>query len=127
MRFLIDECLSPKLVMTAREAGHEAYHVAHVGKAGWMDWDVARYALEGDFVIVTNNADDFRLLYSNASLHAGLVLFIPSVDRAAQQKLFRRALDDVRVKGELINQVLELDFDGDEITYTRSKLPAGRS
>jgi predicted nuclease of predicted toxin-antitoxin system len=124
MRFLIDECLSPELAATAREAGHEAYHVAHVGKAGWMDWDVARYAQEGDFVVVTNNADDFRLLYANAQLHAGLIIIVRNVGRAAQQELFQGALDDVRVKGELINQVLEIDSDGDEITYTRWNLPA---
>ena len=60
MRFLIDECLSVDLVAVARQAGHDAQHVAHVGKAGWKDWNVARYAAAGDFVLVTNNASDFR-------------------------------------------------------------------
>jgi len=62
MRFLIDECLSIDLVSVAGQAGHEAQHVARVGKAGWKDWNVARYAAEGDFVVVTNNASDFRRL-----------------------------------------------------------------
>ena len=35
MRFLIDECLSTRLVSVARQVGHDAQHVAHVGKAGW--------------------------------------------------------------------------------------------
>jgi predicted nuclease of predicted toxin-antitoxin system len=56
MRFLIDECLTIDLLSIAGQAGHEAQHVAHVGKAGWKDWNVARYAAEGDFVVVTNNA-----------------------------------------------------------------------
>jgi predicted nuclease of predicted toxin-antitoxin system len=34
MRFLIDECLSIDLVSVAHQAGHEAQHVARVGKAG---------------------------------------------------------------------------------------------
>lgn len=56
MRFLIDECLTVDLVAVAGQLGHEAHHVAHVGKAGWKDWNVARYASDGDFVLVTNNA-----------------------------------------------------------------------
>ena len=54
MRFLIDECLTIDLVSIASQAGHEAQHVAHVGKAGWKDWNVARHAAAGDFVLVTN-------------------------------------------------------------------------
>ena len=60
MRFLIDECLSVDLVIVDRETGHEAQHVAHVGRPGWKDWNVAHYANDGDFVLVTNNASDFR-------------------------------------------------------------------
>ena len=60
MRFLINECLSVDLVTVAGESGHEAQHLAHVGRAGWKDWNVVRYAGEGDFILVTNNASDFR-------------------------------------------------------------------
>ena len=60
MRFLIDECLTVDLVSVAGQAGHDAQHVAHIGRAGWKDWNVVRYARDGDFVLVTNNATDFR-------------------------------------------------------------------
>jgi predicted nuclease of predicted toxin-antitoxin system len=63
VRFLIDECLSVDLVSVARESGHKAQHVAHVDRAGWRDCNVVRYASDGDFVLVTNNASDFRQLY----------------------------------------------------------------
>jgi predicted nuclease of predicted toxin-antitoxin system len=89
VRFLIDECLSVDLVATAGQSGHEARHVAHVGRAGWKDWNVARYANDGDFVLVTNNASDFRQLYAAEPLHAGLVILIPNVGRVLQQRLFR--------------------------------------
>ncbi len=69
MRFLIDECLSIDLVSIASQAGHEAQHVAHVGNAGWKDWNIARHAAEGDFVLVTNNASDFRMLCGAAVVH----------------------------------------------------------
>ena len=44
MRFLIDECLSVDLVTVAGECGYEARNVTHVGRAGWKDWNVVRYA-----------------------------------------------------------------------------------
>jgi len=127
MRFLIDECLSIDLVSAAGQAGHEAQHVARVGKAGWKDWNVARYAAEGDFVVVTNNASDFRRLYAMQLLHAGLVIIIPSVNRMQQQQLFLGALDELARFGELINRVLEVDIDDDEVTFKLYDLPADSS
>jgi predicted nuclease of predicted toxin-antitoxin system len=56
VRFLIDECLSVHLVAVARQAGHDAHHVAYIGRAGWKDWNVVRYTRDGDFILVTNNA-----------------------------------------------------------------------
>jgi hypothetical protein len=60
----------------------------HVGKAGWKDWNVARYAGEGDFIVVTNNGDDFRKLYATQSLHAGLIILVPNDGREVQKQLF---------------------------------------
>jgi hypothetical protein len=67
------------------KAGHDARHVAHVGKAGWKDWNVARCARDEDFILVTNNASDFRRLYATEPLHAGLVILIPALGRILQQ------------------------------------------
>jgi predicted nuclease of predicted toxin-antitoxin system len=127
MRFLVDECLSIDLVAVAQKAGHDAYHVAHVGKAGWKDWNVARHAREGDFVLVTNNASDFRRLYAAQPLHAGLVIIIPNVGRVMQQQLFLGALEQLAAIGEPINQVLEVDLDGEDVTFALYDLPADLS
>jgi predicted nuclease of predicted toxin-antitoxin system len=124
MRFLIDECLSIDLVLVASRAGHEAQHVARVGKAGWKDWNVARHAAEGDFVLVTNNGSDFRRLYATQPLHAGLVIIIPNVNRVGQQRLFLGALDELARFGEPVNHVLEVDIEGDEVTFKFYELPA---
>ncbi|MGH7079986.1 MAG: DUF5615 family PIN-like protein [Acetobacteraceae bacterium] len=123
MRFLIDECLSTSLVAVAGKAGHDAQHVAHIGKAGWKDWNAARYAREGGFVLVTNNASDFRRLYAIEPLHAGLVILIPAVGRALQQKLFQAALDELAVTGEPLNRVLEVDLAGADVVITAYDLP----
>ena len=47
----------------------------------------AKSAAEGDFVVVTNNASDFRRLYATQPLHSGFVIIIPSVNRVGQQRL----------------------------------------
>ncbi len=125
MRFLIDECLNVDLVAVAGRAGHEAHHVARVGKSGWKDWNVARYARGGDFILVTNNASDFRRLYAAQPLHAGLVILIPAVDRILQQRLFKTALDELAILGEPLNRVIEVDLDGDDVTFAIYDLPAG--
>jgi predicted nuclease of predicted toxin-antitoxin system len=124
VRFLIDECLSVDLVTVAGEAGHEAQHIARIGRAGWKDWNVVRYARDGDFVLVTNNASDFRHLYAAQPLHAGLIVLIPAVNRAMQQRLFRAALDELAVIGEPVNRVLEIDLDGGEVTMTLYDWPS---
>jgi predicted nuclease of predicted toxin-antitoxin system len=123
VRFLIDECLSVDLVIVAGESGREAQHVAHVGRAGWKDWNVVRYASDGDFILVTNNASDFRQLYAAQPLHAGLIILIPAVNRVMQQRLFKAALDELATVGEPVNRVLEVDLNGDEVTLTLYDLP----
>jgi predicted nuclease of predicted toxin-antitoxin system len=123
VRFLVDECLSVELVTVATEAGYEACHVAHVGKAGWKDWNVLRHACENDFTLVTNNAADFRKLYAEQPLHAGLVVLIPNVATDLQKLLFTRTVGKLAKHGELINQVLEVDIDGGDVIFELYELP----
>jgi len=124
VRFLIDECLSLDLVSIAIEAGHEAHHVAHVGKAGWKDWNVAHYARKRDFIVVTNNGVDFRKLYATEPIHAGLIILVPSAGRKVQKELFVGALDYLAKSGEPVNRVLEVDLEGDSVTFNLYDLPA---
>jgi predicted nuclease of predicted toxin-antitoxin system len=58
-RFLIDECLSVGLVAVAKERGFQADYIAYLGKSGWSDWKLVSYALENDYIFVTNNRRDF--------------------------------------------------------------------
>jgi hypothetical protein len=83
-----------------------------------------RYAGDGDFILVTNNASDFRRLYAAQPLHAGLVILIPAADRVLQQRLFKTALDELALLGEPVNQVIEVDLVGDEVTFAVYDLPA---
>jgi predicted nuclease of predicted toxin-antitoxin system len=59
-RFLIDENLSPALVEPARRHGFEAMHVNYLGLRTETDWDLLKVIAEQDWVLVTNNAIEFR-------------------------------------------------------------------
>ena len=83
-----------------------------------------RYAGDGDFVLVTNNASDFRKLYAAQPIHTGLVIIIPNVNRTVQQQLFQVAIEELATLGDLVNRVLELDLDADEVTFALYDLPA---
>ena len=61
VKFLIDECLSLDLVAVAHGRGFvESSHVVWMGKAGWKDWELKPFILEGDWTLVTRNSVDFR-------------------------------------------------------------------
>jgi predicted nuclease of predicted toxin-antitoxin system len=124
MRFLIDECLTLDLVLDAETEGYEAHHLVHLGKAGWLDWNIAPFAIDGDYLLVTNNAGDFRKLYSKQSIHPGLVIILPNVDRPMQRRLFREVLAELAMVGDLINQVLEVGLEGDEVIFNSYELSA---
>ena len=125
MRFLIDECLSTTLARVAADAGYEARHVVHAGMAGWGDWTITRYAVDGDFVLVTNNARDYRALYGKEAFHAGLVILLPNVNLGGQRRMSRAALDALAGLGEPVNHVLEVDTRDGRITFDFYELPNG--
>lgn len=138
MKLLIDECLSPSLVEVAVREGHpESSHVVWLGKAGWKDWELKPFILEGDWTFVTRNSVDFRGpahrpgtqgQYADVSLHAGLICVNGPVgmDAELQSELLEIALEEIGT-GELINGVLEVsldDLEGD-VAIVRYDLPRG--
>ena len=125
MRLLIDECLSPALVPLAQASGYEAYHLAHIGRAGFEDWQIVELALARDMVLVTNNASDFRRLYAAEELHPGLVILVPNVGRETQRRLFRAALSRLRRIGELVNKALEVRLRGSDVIFDEYEWPRG--
>ena len=122
MRFLIDECLHTSLVAVATDRGHEASHVVWLGLDGTADWDLMPRILAEDFCFVTNNAADFRRLYADQQLHAGLVILVPQVVPAAQREIFSALLD--QIEGEdLINEAIEIRIVDGEARFDRYTLP----
>lgn len=123
MNFLIDECLHTSLVAVAVERGHEATHVNYRGLSGVQDWNLMAPIREAGFTFVTNNAKDFRRLYAQEDIHAGLVILIPHVPPTDQRALFDAALDELAGAPGLVNEALEVAIVEGEIEITRYELP----
>lgn len=123
-RFLIDENLSPLLVGPARARGFEAAHVNHLGLRTEADWDLLRVVAAQDWVLVTNNALEFRGRYREIELHPGVVFLLPAVRRNAQLRLFEVALEHVEDQPDLVNTALDVTLDGEgEPIVTAYTLP----
>jgi predicted nuclease of predicted toxin-antitoxin system len=110
-RFLIDENLSPALVEPARRRGFEAMHVNYLGMRTETDWDLLKVIAEQDWVLVTNNAIEFRGRYRDIELHPGVIFLLPAVRRAEQLRLFEAALHHVSTDGDMVNRALDVAFD----------------
>jgi Domain of unknown function (DUF5615) len=136
MKFLIDECLSPKLAKLARDRGYgESSHVVWLGKGGWHDWNLMPLIIEEDWTFVTNNSIDFRGPqdaaaagghYANIGIHAGLICLNgpEGMDLDLQLELFEHALEELARDGDLINQRLEITATEDgEVEVLRYAYP----
>ena len=125
MRFSIDECLHTTLVEVARELGHEAQHVNWLGLSGATDWGLMPRILEDDSTFVTNNARDFLKLYARQpNFIAGLIVGLAQVPPARQRQLFHAFLEELGAEGSLINEVVEIELEGEVATFNRYALPA---
>ncbi len=123
MKFLIDECLHTSLVAVANDNGHDGFHVNWLGLSGEKDWDLMPRIVAEDYTFVTNNARDFRKLYSRQDVHAGLIIIVPQVVPALQRELFELILQEIAGGDELLNEVLEISIEDDEAVLTRYSLP----
>ena len=113
IRFFVDECLSAKLAAVAKGRGLQADFGPHIGTAGWQDWNIARFAFENDYIVVTNNRRHFLREFRKYEVHNGLVVIVPMADRDRQIELFQRALDCLLELNELpLNKLIEVLDDG---------------
>ena len=136
-KFLIDECLSPDLAEAARQRGFpESSHVVWMNKAGWKDWELKAFILDGDWTFVTRNSVDFRGpaedpgtkgQYAEVALHAGLVCINgpATMSADAQLEMFEALLLELGDPGDMVNEVIEVTLDetGEEFTIERYPLP----
>jgi predicted nuclease of predicted toxin-antitoxin system len=123
-RFLIDENLSPRLIKPARARGFEAMHVNHLGLRTRTDWDLLKVIAADDWVLVTNNAIEFRGRYRDIVLHPGVVFLVPAVRGTEQILLFEAALNVIQHEPDMVNRALDVTFGpAQEILVTSYDLP----
>jgi predicted nuclease of predicted toxin-antitoxin system len=122
-RFLIDENLSVLLPETAHARGYEATHINHYGLRQSKDWDILKVIAEEDWILVTNNAFEFRGRYQKLEVHPGVVFLIPTVPRLQQIELFSAALDAISKSSDMVNTALDVTYAGDQIRVSRYALP----
>jgi hypothetical protein len=85
----------------------------HIGKTGWQDWNIVPFALENNYIVATNNRRHFLKEYLKYSLHGGLIIVVPNLDRADQIRLFSKVLDETIVLGDnIVNKIVEILEDG---------------
>lgn len=136
MKFLIDECLSPKLTELAHKRGYgESSHAVWLGRSGAKDWDLLQLIIDEDWTFVTRNSADFRGAasrpgekgqYAGVDLHAGLVCLNgpDTMTRSLQLELFEQALLELENDPDLVNQVLEVTLEDDyRLRVIRYALP----
>jgi len=123
-RFLVDENLSVRLPEVAHKRGFEATHVIHLGLREWEDWSILEVVQKDGWVLVTNNAVEFRSRYRAIEIHPGVIFLLPSVRSEQQLLLFAAALDDVAINSDLMNQALDIALsEGGKIVVRRYALP----
>lgn len=82
MRFLIDECVSPRVGEALTEAGHDAVHLRDVGLLGASDEDVMASASADSRVVVSADTDFGELLATRGATLPSLIL-LRQPDRTA--------------------------------------------
>ena len=107
-RFLIDENLSPRLVDEARSRGFEAMHVNHLGLRTETDWAILDVVAAQDWVLVTNNAIEFRGRFRRIELHPGVVFIVPTVRGEHQARLFAAVLEQLPPAPDLMNRAIDV-------------------
>jgi len=79
---------------------------------------------EQDWVLVTNNAIEFRGRYREVDLHPGVVFLLPAVRRWEQFRLFEAALDHLITSVDMVNRAVDVTFGSNRsITVTAYDLP----
>jgi predicted nuclease of predicted toxin-antitoxin system len=98
----------------AKARGFVSLHVtwARLGRAS--DAKIARYAIANDMILVTNDLQDFALIYQRKELHPGIAFLRYMDDELmsleTQRHMFEGVLEQVE-KSEPINEAILVRLD----------------
>ncbi len=120
IQFLIDECLSPRLVEVANRFGYVAHHVQHRNWKSKQDEVLLGFIREESLTLVTNNWRDFAPMLRREEIHPGAIV-IPNVPRAGQIAAFEQALCAIQAAEpplDMVNTVVEVEESGEVRVYS---------
>jgi predicted nuclease of predicted toxin-antitoxin system len=83
VRFLIDECLPPRMAELLRAAGHDCTHVYELGLGGQPDEQIMVTADRENRILVSADTD-FGELLANAPVLAPSVILLRRTDKQAR-------------------------------------------
>lgn len=130
--FLIDECLSQELADMAQEHGYFSLAANRMWRLRKRDdYRVARYALDRDLILVTNDQYDFEGVYEQLEIHPGIIFITAGRSKLRelryQQAMFQIALDSVEDNEPMCEAILVTARDGKgrrvDITIERYSFP----
>lgn len=102
------------------EEGYYVVHPRNLGGLGEADHTVLARCIEGDLVIVTENARDFRALAARTDIHPGMII-LPCLGRVQAKALIKAAIAHLQTLGDpsdvMVNKVLEAEADGTMLLY----------
>jgi predicted nuclease of predicted toxin-antitoxin system len=115
--FLIDECLSQELADRAQERGYFALAANRMWRLRKRDdYRVARYALDRDLILVTNDQYDFESIYEQFEIHPGIVFITAGRSKLRelryQQAMFEITLDAIEERDPTCEAILVTARDG---------------
>ncbi|MGH3446442.1 MAG: DUF5615 family PIN-like protein [Nocardioidaceae bacterium] len=121
MRFLLDECISARLVRPLADAGHDIVHVSERDLAGCVDDEVLAVAREEERVLVSADTDFGELLARQGLALPSVVLFRQGNRRPEHQAA--TLLENLDEVAEDLNAGAIVVFTNDNIRIRR--LPVG--
>lgn len=119
IQFLIDECLTPRLVEVANRFGYAAHHVQYRQWKSRKDDALLAVIRAEDLTIVTNNWKDFEPMLRREEVHPGAIV-LPNVPRQAQIAGFELALLAISAANpplDMVNTVIDVAENGEVKVY----------
>lgn len=85
MRFLVDECIGPRVAQWLREQGHDVFSVYEEAR-GSDDDSIIRRACDENWILITNDKDFGEKVFRGRHPHHGII-FLRLADNRANNKI----------------------------------------
>lgn len=106
--FLVDAQLPPALARMLTARGHEAEHVADIGRGDATDRELWQYAIEHDAALITKDEDFSDMVLLSESAPAVVWIRVGNTRRSALLEWFVPLVDQIVEMVESGQQLIEL-------------------